>query len=256
MKVTRLPKDPGPAGWNAILPEEPPRPALDGATTADWLLIGAGFAGLAGARRLRQSRPDDRIAVLEATRVAHGPAGRNSGFMIDLPHVLQSDDYGGSLDADRRRTAMNRAAIEFAEDAAREYGLSAEAFTRSGKTNAAATQKGLGHNAAYARHLDALGEPYEMLDAAAMKALTGMDYYLGGLFTPGAAMIQPALFVRGLARGLASDRMSIWENSPVVELEPNAGGWTARTPKGAVTARRWCWRSTAMPRASASSGAG
>jgi glycine/D-amino acid oxidase-like deaminating enzyme len=236
MEIRNLPKDPGPAGWNAILPDEPPKPVLGGRTTADWLVIGAGFAGLAAARRLRQHRPGDRIAVLEATRVGHGPAGRNTGFMIDLPHDLQSDGYGGSLEADRRRTAMNRAAIAFAEDAAGEYGLSAEAFARSGKVNAAATEKGLRHNGDYSRHLAALGEPHEMLDAAAMTALTGTDYYVGGLFTPGAAMIQPALFVRGVAHGLASNRTTIWENSPVVALEPGAGGWTARTPGGAVTA--------------------
>ena len=236
MEIRNLPKDPGPAGWNAILPDEPPRPALEGATTADWLVIGAGFTGLAAARRLRQRRPDDRIAVLEATRVGHGPAGRNSGFMIDLPHHLTSDDYGGALEADRKRTAMTRAAIDFAADAAQEYDLGDEAFIRSGKINAAATEKGLRHNADYSRHLAAMGEPHEMLDAAAMQALTGTDYYRGGLFTPGAAMIQPALFVRGLARGLASNRTTIWENSPVVALDPGPGGWTARTPKGAVTA--------------------
>jgi hypothetical protein len=60
---------------------------------------------------------------------------------------------------------MNRVAIDFAGDAVREYGLSAEAFTRSGKINAAATEKGLWHNSAYAEHLEALGEPHEMLDA-------------------------------------------------------------------------------------------
>ena len=239
MEIRNLPKDPGPAGWYAILPDEPPRPALEGATTADWLVIGAGFAGFAGlaaARRLRQRRPDDRIAVLEATRVGHGPAGRNTGFMIDLPHHLTSDDYGGALEADRKRTAMTRAAIDFAADAAQEYDLGDEAFIRSGKINGAATEKGMRLNADYSRHLAAMGEPHEMLDAAAMQALTGTDYYRGGLFTPGAAMIQPALFVRGLARGLGSNRTTIWENSPVMRLEPGAGGWTARTPGGAVAA--------------------
>ena len=236
MEIRNLPKDPGPAGWNAILPPEPPRQPLEGPVTADWLVIGAGFAGLAAARRLRQRAPGSRVVVLDATRVAHGTAGRNSGFMIDLPHDLQSADYGGSLEADRRRTAMSRAAIDFAAEAAREYGLGDEAFSRSGKINAAATDKGLQHNAGYAHHLTAMGEPHEMLDAAAMKALTGIDYYRGGLFTPGAAMIQPAMFVRGVARGLAAGGTVICEDSPVVGLDRGPGGWTARTPKGSVAA--------------------
>ena len=33
--------------------------------------------------------------MLEAGVVGDGPAGRNSGFIIDLPHEVSSEDYGG-----------------------------------------------------------------------------------------------------------------------------------------------------------------
>jgi len=236
MKVKRLPIDRGPAGWNAILPEAEPYPPLDGVQTADWLIVGAGFAGLAATRRLRQLCPNDRCVLLEASRVAHGPSGRNSGFMIDLPHNIASDDYGGALEQDRKQTRMNRAAIDFAEAAAQGYGLIAEAFSRSGKLNAAATDKGMHHNLDYAAHLTALGEGYELLDAAAMKDLTGIDYYQGGLFTPKAAMIQPALFVRGVAAGVTRSGAELFERSPVIALERDGLDWRADTPEGSVTA--------------------
>ena len=235
MKVTRLPRDPGPAGWNCLLPEAAPATPLEEQKTADWLIIGAGFAGLAAARRLAQLRPDDRIVVLEASRVGAGPAGRNSGFMIDLPHDLASDNYGGALDTDAAQTADNRRGIGFAAEMAREFGLSAEAFSQTGKINGAATDKGHRHNLDYARHLTAMGEAHDMLDAARMRALTGTTYYQSGLFTPGAAMIQPALFVRGVAQGLISNRVPIHEESPVISLTRN-GDWVAETPKGRVTA--------------------
>ena len=111
MKVTRLPKDPGPAGWNAVLPPPDQPTPLMGRSSVDWLVIGAGFAGLAAARRLAQTQAGDRIAVLDAVRVGAGPAGRNSGFMIDLPHDLASDNYAGALDRDRAQIRANRAAI-------------------------------------------------------------------------------------------------------------------------------------------------
>ena len=38
---------------------------------------------------------DAPVIMLDAGRVGEGAAGRNSGFMIDLPHDLQSDDYAG-----------------------------------------------------------------------------------------------------------------------------------------------------------------
>ena len=235
MKVTRLPVDPGPAGWARLLPDPPPPTPLEARITADWLVIGAGFAGLAAARRLSQLRPADRIVILEASRLGEGPAGRNSGFMIDLPHDLSSSDYGGTADADRAQIADNRRAIAFAREMVGEFGIPREAFDPCGKINGAATEKGHQHNLDYAAHLEELGEPGEMLDAAAMRELTGTSYYRSGFYTPGTVMLQPAMFVRGVAAGLVSNRVTLHEQSPVMRLDHD-GDWRAETPGGAVTA--------------------
>ena len=186
-RVSHQARDPGPPAWDAILPPAPAYPVLEDDCVADWLVIGAGFAGLAAARRLRQLHPEASIALLEARRIAEGPVGRNSGFMIDLPHNLTSDDYAGALNADRIQTAMNRSAISFARDAASEYDMGGEAFVVSGKTNAAASAKGMRHNLAYAQHLGTLGETHELLDDREMREISGSDYYRGGLYTPGTA---------------------------------------------------------------------
>ncbi len=236
-RVTRLPKDPGPAAWNALLPEAGPPRVLEAKVSADWLVIGAGWAGLAAARRLTQLRAGDRIVLLEASRVGEGPAGRNSGFMIDLPHDLSADSYSGSVAADRQQTEMNRAGIAFAAEAAEEYGLSEEAFARSGKINAAATESGSKLNADYASHLAALDEPYERLDSHAMRELTGIGFYRDGVFTPGAAIVQPAMFVRGVAQGLAG-KVEIYEASPVTSMTREGKAWLAATPQGAVSTPR------------------
>ena len=235
MKVTRLPVDPGPTGWNAILP--PPRSVevLDREITADFLVIGAGFAGLAAARRLAQLQEGARIVLLEASRVGEGPAGRNSGFMIDLPHDLSSGAYGGEEAADRAQIGLNRAGISFAAEAAREYGLGPEIYNPCGKTNAAATARGEAHNRAYARHLAALGEDCAWRDAGEMREMTGTAYYRSGLYTPGCSVIQPAAFVRGVAAGLVSNRVQVFEQSPVVALERREN-WVATTPAGSVEA--------------------
>lgn len=238
MKVRRLPKDSGPAAWSALLPPAPPARPLEAGTTADWLVIGAGFAGLAAARRLTQVAPGARVAVLEASRVGEGPAGRNSGFMIDLPHDLASENYGGDAARDLAQTRANRAAIAFALDAAREYDMPAEAVRPVGKINVAATARGVGHNRAYAAHLAALDEPHELYDAARMREITGSDYYLNGLYTPGTAMLQPALYVRELAAGLTRAGVALHEASPVIALDRQGGAWTVSTPRGAATAPR------------------
>ena len=237
MKVKRLPSDPGPAGWNRLLQEPMPAVQLEEKITADWLVIGAGFAGLAAAHRLCKQAQGDKIVVLDAVRVGDGPAGRNSGFMIDLPHDLTSTDYGGGLDADLDQTQDNRLGIAHASKMATEYLLSEEAFTVSGKINGAATAKGQAHNENFAKHLTAMGEPYESFDAKQMREITGSSYYQDGLFTPGTAMIQPAMYIRGVAEGLGQDGVTIYEDSPVTALNNN-GSWVVETPHGQVSSPR------------------
>jgi len=236
MNVRRLPKDPGPAAWNAILPSKPLRPSLTDKTNADWLIIGAGFAGLSAARRLAELHPGDRIVVLDATVIADGPAGRNSGFMIDLPHDLTSSDYRGNTAKDQRDTRLNRAGIAYAMDAKASYGMSDEAIVLSGKINGAITEKGAAHNDDYAAHLDALSEPYERLDSKAMQALTGSTAYIDGLFSPGTAMLQPAMYIRAMADGVESNRVRLHECSPVSSLKREGNVWQANTPEGSVMA--------------------
>lgn len=172
--VRRLPVDTGRSGWLALSERRAPVQVLDGDRSADWLVIGAGFAGLSAARRLAQLRPGETIVVLDAREVGEGPAGRNSGFMIDLPHNLTAGEYspGDAMQA-KREIAHNRFAIAFAAAAAAELGMPKATFDPCGKTNAAATLRGERLNADFARSLARAGEPFELLDGKAMRELTG-----------------------------------------------------------------------------------
>jgi glycine/D-amino acid oxidase-like deaminating enzyme len=88
-----FPDYPDRCGWNAMLPPRAARPALQGDRRADFAVIGAGFTGLAAARRLAELHPQARIAVLEATEVGEGSSGRNSGF------ASPTDSPGGTSPA-------------------------------------------------------------------------------------------------------------------------------------------------------------
>ena len=233
-RARHLPRHLGPAAWSAILGAGPTYAALTGARTADVVIVGAGFAGLSAARRLRQLQPDAQIVLLEAGRIAEGATGRNSGFMIDLPHDLASEDYAGAGD-DRAMIALNRQAIGFARAAVEDYQIKRAYFDEVGKVNGAASDAALRHNTHYAAHLAGLGEASETLDAQAMLELTGSRHYLGGLYTAGTVMLQPAGYIRGLAAGL-SETVAIHEKSAVTALTRRGPDWDVVTQSGQVTA--------------------
>ena len=233
----RTPAHRGPAAWSAILPGQAPPVVLDHDLSTDFAVIGAGFAGLSAARRLRQLAPGASVAVLEAGRLAEGASGRNSGFMIDLPHELTSDDYAGQGD-DRAMIALNRHAIAFAADVVGDHAINPAYFDRAGKVNGAASAAADNLNRSYARHLESLGEPSEYLDAQAMTALTGSRHYRSGLYTPGTVMLQPAGYIRGFGEGMRRAGIGVFENTPATAITRQGDAWAISTPRGRVSAGR------------------
>lgn len=239
-EAKRQPQFNGPAAWAEILPNRSgPRAVFSGTKGCDIVIVGAGYAGLAAARKLLLSDPKLKVVLLEAARLGEGGTGRNSGFMIDLPHELTASDYAaGGESRDRQLTRLNRSAIDFAAEMVAEFGLPAGYFERKGKVNGAGSDVGMAHNLAYARHLADLGEQYQMLDAKDMRALTGSSYYLGGLYTPGTAMIQPAGYAIGVAEGLERAGLTIYERSGVTKMESRGNGWRISTASGQLDAAR------------------
>ena len=174
--------------------------------------------------------------VVDAREVAQGPAGRNSGFMIDLPHNLAAGEYSpGDAAQSKQEIAHNRFAIAFAASAAAEYGMARSTFDPCGKTNAAATARGEKLNADFARSLARMGEPFEVLDAKAMRDLTGTSI-LRGRAAHARRGHDPARHLHPYLRGGPAAVAEIYENSPVVGLRREGRLWAARTPRGTVRA--------------------
>ena len=52
--------------------------------SADAVVIGAGFTGLACARRWQELAPNARVVVIDASEIGEGNPGRNSGFLLEI----------------------------------------------------------------------------------------------------------------------------------------------------------------------------
>ena len=239
--VSRIPADGGGCGWYEILPPPPPPRIVDEDLETDWLIIGAGFAGLSAAHRIQQHLPADTVTVVDAQRVAWGASGRNSGFMIDLPHNLQSEDYRGENQNELDQIRRNRFAIQYARSMIDQFGL-ADVMSTVGRINAATDKAGLSALSNYAAHLENLGESFKRLSQDDLKNIIGTDYYQGGIHMPGCLLVQPAAFIRGIADGLSNCGVQIYENSPVTGFSDatnsESGLFTVLTPNGRILARK------------------
>ena len=106
-QIRHFPVNDNTNGWSRILAPRSPQPALSGNHRVNWVVIGAGYVGLAAARRLAENRPQDSILLLESGEVGENASGRNSGFAIDLPHVTGSNQ--DELEGSHRYMALARA---------------------------------------------------------------------------------------------------------------------------------------------------
>jgi glycine/D-amino acid oxidase-like deaminating enzyme len=217
MKVGILPNDDDSCGWYHSLPPPPPATPLAGEHGFDHVVLGAGFAGLAAARQLAQHDPDREVALVDAQRVGYGASGRNSGFIIDLPHSFADADHGGAMARDRAEMRLNSFAIDTLRGLVETHDIDCQWGAR-GKYHAAVEDKGRRDLDGSRRALDRLGAAYRNLDAAALAAEIGTGYYREGIHTPGCILIQPAALARGLGASLP-ENLRLFEDSPVLGID-------------------------------------
>lgn len=234
MKIARLPANDRTNGWSAILPPRQPQPSLAGEHHADWIVLGAGYAGLAAARRLAENRPDETVVLVEASAVGENASGRNSGFAIDLPHNVGSslEELAGS----RRYMGLARAAIAHLEEMIAAHDIACD-WSRDGKYHAAVTPRGVDEVLKpFADELAALDEPLQWIAGDELAARLGTGHFTAAVYTPGGALMNPAALTRGLAESLPAN-VTLYENSPVIEAD-YANGVELKTAEGCLRAPR------------------
>jgi glycine/D-amino acid oxidase-like deaminating enzyme len=231
-RVRTLPADDAGCGWIRILPEPPAARRLESSERAEAVVVGAGFTGLAIARQLAELRPGWRVVVLEAQRAGFGASGRSSGFLVDRAHFIARMEIAAS----RRYRDLCRYGIDLLRDAVERHGIACD-WDDAGWLHAAATAAGAAALPGLRGWLDALGEPYEGLDAAGLRRITGTGCYRAGVRLPGSVLVQPAALIRGLAAALPAG-VEVYEESPVRIIEKAGQGFRLEAGSGSVAAGR------------------
>jgi glycine/D-amino acid oxidase-like deaminating enzyme len=203
-------------GWYAILPEPEPANRLKGHQVADWVVVGAGVTGLAAARRLAELAPEARIILLDSYRVGYGASGRNSGFIIDTPHL--TEQLG--VEANQRISRLVVAGLAELEGLVRKHKIDCE-WSPRGHLTAVVESKREKRLQALCRTLAASDEAYEWLDRDALADVVGTRHYHAAINTPRTVLINPAAMCRGLGETLP-DNVEVNEESPVLRVEPGS----------------------------------
>src|SRR5699024_6725532 len=164
--------------WSAVTPSGPSCVALEGAITTDTVVIGGGFTGLSSALNLRKAGVD--VVVLEAAEPGWGGSGRNNGQVSPtLSRPDPEDIEARHGEAGERLVHLIRDCASILFDTVREHGIQAEA-EQTGWVQPVHTPGRIKIAERRYRQWSARGADVELLDRAAMQAMTGSGGLAGG----------------------------------------------------------------------------
>jgi glycine/D-amino acid oxidase-like deaminating enzyme len=224
-----------PSLWAATAPAGPALPALEGDRTCDVAIIGAGFTGLSAAIHLRETGA--AATVIEAAEPGWGASGRNNGQVIP---TLAGHDPSAMVarhgEAGERFNALLRDSAAYLFDLARRHGIAAEA-EQAGWVQPVHSPGRFRLAEKRVKEWSAIGAPVELLDRAAVSAMTGSDAWFGGFWNRTGGHINPLALTRGMADVALKLGAVIYARSPAISFNQVNGRWVVRTANGAVTAR-------------------
>lgn len=238
-RVTRALADAQPRPYWLDRPEAPaPLDPLDGTTTADLAVIGAGFTGLWTALIAKERAPERDVVMLDAGRVGWAASGRNGGFCAaSLTHGLANgiERFGDEMATLEK---LGRDNLDEIEAATKRYGIDCD-FRRTGDLSVATAPW----------QLDGLRDGYDdavrygadvvLLDEEKTRAEVTSPTYLGGLWNrDGCAIVDPGRLAWGLRDACLRLGVRIFEGSAVESVTRDGAGLRVRTGRGSVTARQ------------------
>ena len=220
--------------------------ALTEVSSADLCIIGAGFTGLWAALLAKESNPGLDVVLLEASETGNGASGRNGGFMdYCLTHTIEN---GLSRWPDEL-TILNRMGYEnldAIEKTIQRYKIDCD-FQRAGEMIVATEPYQVEEMQHEPEQFEQYGLQMEWFDQEQTRALVNSPLYLGGLYDPTIAMINPAHLVWGLRRVCLENGVRLYERTQATGLESEADGLLVKTQYGQVKSKKVALATNAFP---------
>lgn len=195
---------------------------LDGDTTADVVVVGAGATGLWTAYYLLEADPALDVLLLEAGTVGSGASGStafgcSAAFPVG-PDALARDH--GPDDVRALRAALRDTVVEVGGvSAAEEIDCG---FTFGGHVTLARSARQAAHLHARAAQALRWDDELHVLDQAGVTAHVRSPQVVAGAWTPDAARLAPARLVHGLARVVGQRGVRLAEDTRALRVSPRA----------------------------------
>jgi glycine/D-amino acid oxidase-like deaminating enzyme len=224
--------------WLARAPREP-ETALVGRVDTDVAIVGGGLTGLWTALHLKALEPDREVVIVERGATASGASGRNAGILtetIDHSHGAAVAHFGEA--EARRLAALGRENVGELLAFVEGRGIDCD-LERTGQLHVALNETqshDLVRDREAARRLGI--DDQRLLSREEVQAQIHSPRYLGALFDPRAAVLDPVKLVRGLAREARRAGVRIFERTTVTGLHENGAGVRLSAEPGEVLARK------------------
>lgn len=201
----------------------------------DCVIVGAGFTGLACARRLATFRPDWKIAVLDAFSVGEGATDRHSGFVMSVGHWQPHWDD----DTNRAVSELSVHGSLILRYIVHERGIDC-GWHDGQRFHVAAKRKGQKALAQFAEGMARIGRPLRTVNPDAFSEQVGTTFYRAAVESTAGALVDPSRLVRGVAASLP-DSVTIYEGAGVLSVQSHTrpAKYELQTPRGRVRARRF-----------------
>ncbi|MCW8091706.1 NAD(P)/FAD-dependent oxidoreductase [Alteromonas sp. ASW11-130] len=203
----------------------------------EWLIVGAGYTGLAAACELKRHSARSDVVVVDSHDIGFGCAGRNGGFVLSgtgrysLPAIAKKWGVEVAVKMHGEWQSAVNALNKHIMQGNIQCDLSSGPYLK------------IAHNAKQANLLRLAVETNKrdfdidanFLSPAKLASQLKIEHAYGASIQPGQSL-NPLKYVDGLARLAENDGVTIHTRTPAESIERTANGWKIKTPQATINA--------------------